>query len=746
MFKYITPIIYWLLIIFWFMIFIIYVKRIVRKKITDKLVLLLIIILLLDAFRTLFESTYFGVWYTSLSGLIDISFYNFLAQPQFVFIPKILNLVISIVTMFIILKKWIPEETNRLEGFKTRESLNDLILSKIPVSVLITDAEGNIEYVNSQFCSLTGYKYKEVIGKNPDILQSGLTPRSTYDDLWATIRQGREWVGYFTNKKKTGELYYESARIKPLFDSDNNIINYLAIKEDITKTHEIELEKKILLDAIEQFQDSVEILDVSGKISYVNNTYLYHSGLNKNQVIGSYSKEFIDDNGIINNELIRSLLSGKFYSLNNSISMTTRGNNVEDISISPIFNELGEVTNFATIRKDTTDNFNIKKEKQALNEQVNQMQRIDSLGQLVGGVAHDFNNILTGITSSVELLLMKSKEFNGNHLKYIEMIKKSSDRAVELTKQLLKFSRKHENVKNSLSLNSIVKEAVSLLKQTINKSIKLDVINDTDNDFVLGNFSTLESIFLNLGINSSHSIKEEGIITYHISNIDISDDFILNNSLKVISGKYCLISVTDTGCGIPDTNINQIFDPFFTTKTVEVGTGLGLTSSLQIIQEHKGFILVNSKVGEGTCFKLYFPVDKIKEISPSSEKPISIGGAESILFVDDEELNRTLGKELLESIGYTVTLASNGQEAIDIYSNSPDSFNLVLLDIIMPGLGGKEVFIKLKELNPKCTIIIMSGYIHDTDLSELEKKGLNGFVKKPFTIRQLDKAIKTSML
>ncbi|MGL1891678.1 MAG: PAS domain S-box protein [Spirochaetaceae bacterium] len=726
----------------WSIIFILYIKRIIKKTISDRLVFILVIILSLDAFRSLFESSYFGIWFTSLSGIINIKYYNLLSQPELVFIPKILNLIVAILTIFIIIRKWIPEETNRVKNFEHKNNLNDLILSKIPVSVLITDKNGVIEYVNKQFCSLTGYDEKEIIGKDTNILKSDLTPKSTYEEMWSTIEHGNEWFGYFTNKKKNGEIYYESARIKPLIDSENNITSYLAIKEDITKQHNIELEKNMLIEAIEQLSASVEILDTTGKITYVNNTFLSNTGFDRECVLGTYSKEFLDENKEQNNMLIDILLSGESYNLSNIVSKNTRGFIVEDVIISPVLNNLGKIINFTTIRKNVTDNFNISNEKKELSDQINQMQRLESLGQLVGGVAHDFNNILTGITSSVELILLNPNEIKSKHQKYINIIKTSSIRAVDLTKQLLKFSKNNVNELKPLKLKMVLNETVNLLKQTIDKSISINLYNNFSNDHILGNYSTLQSVLLNIGINASHAISGEGIIKYNISNIFLSNKIILNNNLNVKPGEYCLIDITDTGSGISKDNIGKIFEPFFTTKPEDIGTGLGLSSSQRIIQDHDGCITVNSEIGQGAQFHIYLPVIKSKEKLVSIIKDDNIIGSGNILFVDDEDINRVLGKELLESIGYTVAIASNGLEALELYSSHTETYDLILLDMMMPGLSGEEVFHKLKEINPSCNIVIISGYIHEKNISKLKEKGLSGVIKKPYTINQLGLLIK----
>ncbi len=258
-FRYLTPFVYWMLILFWLFIFSFYIRRIRKKKYNDLLLRTLFVILSIDSLRTLFESTYFGFWYTSLSGLIPISIYNFLAQPQIVFFPKITNLVVSIIIITILIRKWIPEEDQRLMQMKSDILTFETAFNQTPMSIVITDVDGIIKYVNRKTCELTGYSDIELKGRNPRIFSSGMTKPETYENLWSTITDGKEWKGFFQNMKKNGQYYWEDATISPMFNDAGIITHFIATKEDITEKLKIQeqLQHRNKMDAIGQLAGGI---------------------------------------------------------------------------------------------------------------------------------------------------------------------------------------------------------------------------------------------------------------------------------------------------------------------------------------------------------------------------------------------------------------------------------------------------------------------------------------------------------
>lgn len=748
-FTFLTPVIYWLLAIFWSLISIFYIRRIRnRNNNKDNFLKVLLIILLLDALRTLIESSYFGVWYTSLSGLIDIEFYNALARPEIVFFPKIINLAVSVLIIIIIIKRWVPEENQRIIEYKRLIHDQKLILEQIPLSIVITDLNGDIEYVNSKFYSITGYSKEEIIGSNPRILNSGKSDITNYSKLWATITSGKEWNGLFHNKKRNGDLYWENATIKPLIDSEGKIRNYLAIKEDITEKLEIDNKNQMLLTTIEQISDTIELLDLEGKIQYVNRTFLNKTGYTKEECLGKYPVDLFSDEHNINkemNEIFAKAMKEHRHCKGRFINKTKNGNFLtEEVSITPIFDKFGNLTNYSAIKRDITEFIKTEQEQKSIREQLDKAQKLESVGQLVGGIAHDFNNSLGGIMAAAQLLSNPKRLLDEKSLTYVDMILKSSKLAAGLTNKLMTFSKKKNNNFTIIHLYEIVKDTADILKQTINKTITIELINNFKNDIISGDISSLQSVLINFGINASHAISGVGFIRFKMSNIILDKKYCEQSTFNITPGYYCLIEVEDTGTGIKQENIKKIFDPFFTTKNQGVGTGLGLASSQRVIIEHKGAIEVKSIIKEGSSFKVLIPGTDNSETCNTELKTVK--GKGNILLVDDEETNRILGKDILNSLGYNVLLAKDGVETLKIYIEKRDEIDLILLDMIMPGMSGEDLFFNLKKINKNCKIIILSGYISDIDIINLTEKGLNGIIKKPYRIADLSQKISRVLL
>jgi len=749
-FKYITPLIYWLLILSWTFIFIFYIRRLKNKSFQDTMLRTLLVILSFDSLRTLFESSYFGAWYTSLSGLIPIAVFNFLAKPEIVFFPKIINLAVSILIIFILIRKWIPRENDRLINLEktiverdSRLLKLEMAINQSPVSIVITKLNGDIEYVNHKFCSITGYEESELIGQNPRILNSGELEKRVYEDMWDALKNGNEWFGIFHNKKKNGDLYWEEAHISPIFDDTNKITHYLAVKEDITKQKKINDERDMLMTAIEQSKDSVEILDTNRRIQYVNLAFQKSTGYTKEEVIGCKPLDLF---GQGNNENV--VKSEKLWkAVSRGDSWTERFTNkkkdgsfiVEDVNTAPVFNSSGEIIYYSSLKRDVTEQILAEQETVKLKEQLHQAFKLESIGQLAGGVAHDFNNILSGIMSASQLLKLPKQNLNEQGLKYVDMIIQSSKRAADLTSQLLTFARKGNIAFSTISMQKVVDESISILNNTVDKNILISSEKKATNCQVWGNYSLLQNALMNLGINASHAMTDGGELKISTKNVQYNQDYCDASIFELIPGDYCEITVQDTGSGIQAEDIGNIFDPFFTTKKQGEGTGLGLSSVYGTVQDHHGAISVDSESNVGTTFRIALPCTNTT-ISTAMEKNI-ISGKGSILFVDDEEINRITGDELLKSLGYDVLLASNGRQALDLFVNN--HIDLVLLDMIMPGMNGREIFLKMKEIDESCKVLITSGYTKGESIEELKEAGLSGFINKPYKISDLSQLIST---
>jgi signal transduction histidine kinase/CheY-like chemotaxis protein len=372
----------------------------------------------------------------------------------------------------------------------------------------------------------------------------------------------------------------------------------------------------------------------------------------------------------------------------------------------------------------------LESERAALEVKLRQAEKMDALGQLVGGIAHDFNNMLGGIIGAAEMLASYIPN-NSKAIIFHKLIMDSANRAADLTQKLLTFSRSAPKASLVVDVHEIINETVVFLKNTIDRRISLETNLMADHSAVIGDPSQLNNAFLNLGINASQAMPEGGTLIYSSQNIVLDAPSCEASPFDIQPGNYLEIEVRDTGCGIKPENLSKIFDPFYTTKKPSHGTGLGLTTVYGTVQQHSGAIHVYSEEGVGTTFKILLPLagaDHAVKIVPSQK----LKGSGRILVADDEEVMRITAKAILEDLGYEVILAQNGQEALDLYVNRKQDINLIILDMIMPVMNGRDCFIEIKKHDPKVPIVLSSGLIKESDLQYMKQQGLKWVIRKPY--------------
>jgi CheY-like chemotaxis protein len=366
-----------------------------------------------------------------------------------------------------------------------------------------------------------------------------------------------------------------------------------------------------------------------------------------------------------------------------------------------------------------------------------QSQKIQSIGTLAGGVAHDFNNIL-GIIFGYAGLLEKNRLNAVLHKEGLQAIVKAAERGAELVGQILTFARKTEVTFLPLDVPLVIRELLSMLKQTFPKTITFGEHYADDLPDIMGDKIQIDQALLNLFVNSRDAMPHGGCIT-----IDVN--LMLLNKLRrrfpsAYHPFYVCVHITDTGCGMDEATRQRIFDPFFTTKEYGHGTGLGLSVVYGIIQAHQGYIDVESTVGKGTTFSLYFPATNIIGWKHQDEQQLpeeQSHGTETILVVEDEELLLAMVRLRLEAQGYSVIEASDGEKALEVFAQHHTEIALVLSDLGLPKMSGIDVFIKMKEIDPDVRVIVASGYFDPQNKSELEQLGAKGFVMKPYKTDQL---------
>ncbi|RMG69986.1 MAG: response regulator, partial [Nitrospirae bacterium] len=381
--------------------------------------------------------------------------------------------------------------------------------------------------------------------------------------------------------------------------------------------------------------------------------------------------------------------------------------------------------------KDITFLKSLEKERDSLLSQLLQAQKMEAVGSLAGGIAHDFNNILTGIMGHAELAEMKLPP-DSPVRKNIAVIKEASDKAKDFIKQLLLFGKKTQIERKVQDLNTLLKDSLKLIKKMLGEHITLEFEPSAEPLYAYVDSAQFTQVIINLAVNARDAMPEGGTLT-------------IGTEREAEKGKdFVLVRVSDTGSGIPEEYRQRIFEPFFTTKPEGKGTGLGLSVVYSVIERHGGFIEVDSEINRGTTFKIYLPDSGSSTVhipdgsDGSEELPC---GEESILLVDDEEMIRSTGRMILENLGYQVTTAQNGREALEIFRSDPDRFDLVLSDLIMPEMRGTVLYRELKRIRPDVKFVLITGYgIHEVP-PELRGE-FHAVVEKPFRTTELARVLR----
>ena len=384
-------------------------------------------------------------------------------------------------------------------------------------------------------------------------------------------------------------------------------------------------------------------------------------------------------------------------------------------------------------------------EKKSLEDQLRQAQKMEAVGTLAGGIAHDFNNILAAIMGHTELAQMQIQDPEQAEICLTEVLS-ASDRAKDLVGQILAFSRHSESELKPLQVSSVIKEALRLMRATLSPSITINQYIQAANSIVVADATQIHQILMNLCTNAAHAMNAKGgTLTVELTKKDITINDLqeLGNPPSHLGpGQYVCLSVSDTGHGIPGHLLERIFDPYFTTKAKGVGTGLGLAVVRGIVQNHGGIIDVQSKPGRGTTFQIYLPRVEGQSISEIKQLKQLRSGSERILLVDDESGLAELGAKLLSTLGYRVVSYSASQEALDAFRATPHDFDLLITDMVMPYINGKELASKVLALRPDLPVIIYTGFSDTVAPEEIKRLGVKAILRKPITIYGLSQAIR----
>jgi signal transduction histidine kinase/CheY-like chemotaxis protein len=370
-------------------------------------------------------------------------------------------------------------------------------------------------------------------------------------------------------------------------------------------------------------------------------------------------------------------------------------------------------------------------EKIELQEQLHQSQKMEALGQLAGGIAHDLNNILGGISGYSEMISKRFSHIDEKLDKYASAIYSACQRAGEMTTNLLAFARKKRFELLPVDIHSLIRNSVELLQHTVDKKILISHHLTASNFIVLGDNTQLQNSLINLALNARDAMPDGGELTFHTENIEINDHFTNVRPFQIQKGSYILIRVSDTGTGMDKETAQKAFEPFFTTKSQGKGTGLGLSMVFGTVKGHGGFIEIDSSPGNGCRMNMYLPISA-NSVSESCTNNTITRGEGNVLVIDDEYAIRDVIAEMLNDLGYKVKTCKDGYEGIEYYRKHHNEIDLVILDLMMPEMGGFDCFKKLNDIDNSVKIIIASGYSQNGEIEKITAMGASDFIKKPF--------------
>jgi PAS domain S-box-containing protein len=609
-------------------------------------------------------------------------------------------------------------------------------IASVSDGVLITDPnqpDNPIIYSNPAFSRITGYQPEEIFGRNCHFLQGAETDSEAVRAIRRAIAQRQEVKATLLNYRKNGQPFWNELKISPVFSEQGDLLYFIGIQTDITERKQAEEKIRCQAALLDITTDAILVRDLQDQILFWNQGASRLYGWQAEEAFGKKAQHLLNEEKTPQLAAVLSTVAMKGNWQSELHQVTKNGKKIlVESRWTLMYDEEDKPKAFLVVNTDIT-------ERKQLEAQFLRTQRLDSIGTLASGIAHDLNNVLAPILMSAQLLLQNQlpEQKKPDLLKTIES---SAKRGAALVKQILSFARGVEGQRTAIQLKHLFSEIRQIVNETFPKSIEACTDISQDLWVVSGDATQLHQVLINLCVNARDAMPRGGTLSLRADNIVIDESYARMN-LDAHVGAYVVFTVKDTGVGMPPEVVERIFEPFFTTKELGKGTGLGLSTVLSIVKSHGGFLEVTSTLDEGTQISVYLPAIEATQLPQISESAFSPGQGELILVVDDEAAIRETSKTSLETYNYRVLTANDGIDAIALYAQHQQDISLVLLDMMMPLMDGATTIRTLKKINPHVKIIAVSGLVSSTQLTESTNSRAQAFLAKPYTTTDLLKTI-----
>jgi two-component system cell cycle sensor histidine kinase/response regulator CckA len=624
------------------------------------------------------------------------------------------------------------------QALRKNEEYLRLVLNSLPHTIFHIDRDFRVLWANKGACDLNpdavGRHCYEAYACKEEICQE-----CTCLKAMETGEIAAKTVHHPSVEGIQGESYWEQLAI-PLGDDKNEIVGALEVSINVTERKkaeealgESEYRYRTLFNSA---SDMLFIHDLSGAAIDFNATACERLGYRREELLRMKSEDIdtAENARLVAERINRLRQTG---SITFETAHKTRDGRAIPTEVSSQLIDYQGKPAVLSIGRDISERKKAEEQRKRLETQLLQARKMEAVGTLAGGIAHDFNNLLMGILGNVSLLLLDVDPRHPSHKK-LKTIEQYVQSGAHLTEQLLGFARGGRYVVEPTDPNRLVVRSLEMFARA-KKEIAIHSKYQQDISTVEVDQGQIEQVMLNLYINAWQAMPGGGNLFVQTEDITMDADFVRPYAAK--PGEYVRISVTDTGVGMDEATQQRIFEPFFTTKGVGRGMGLGLASAYGIIKNHGGFIAVYSKKGKGTTFSIYLPASKKEAIEKRLPSEKISRGKGTVMFVDDEQMILEVGSEMLKRLGYRLLTARNGEEAIDIYRENKEEIDIVLLDMIMPGMNGGETYERLREIDPDIKVLLSSGYSYNDQATRIIERGCDGFIQKPFSLEELSQRI-----